>query len=145
MDDISEKIKELLNDEESMQQIKELAEMLGGASSSDDESGSSECFDPKPPPSSGGTNGMPDIGKMLAGLSGNTSGMPDMGMIMQLSEILRSTSENDRSRAFLLALRPLLSAEKQKKIDKAVRLMRIYAVFITMKKKGMLNKLEDIL
>ena len=152
MDDISEKIKEILNDEESMQQIRELADMLTGGSSSAD-SGEAECFDPEPPQGNvSQENRAPDMNGLLSMLSGMTGGSAggipdgiDMNMIMQLSEILRSTSKEDNNRAFLLALRPLLGEDKQKKIDKAVKLLRLYAVFTAMKKNGMLNRLEDII
>ena len=123
MDDISGKIKEILNDPESMQQIKELADMLTGGAPPDDPAGGAECFDPEyeKPSESGGTP--PDFGGLLSMLTGGGSAGIDPGMIMRITQIIGSVSANDTNRAFLTALRPLLSEDKQRKIDKAIKLL----------------------
>lgn len=113
MDDISQKIQSLLNDEESMRQIQELAAMFssGDTSSSEQEQ-----------PSQGlGINPM---------------------AIMQL---IGSMSVQDKNCDLLLALREHLSPEKQQKIDKAIKLMKLYNIFIAMRENGMLDDMEKLL
>ena len=114
MDDITEKIQSLLNDEESMRQIQELAAMF----SSGDISAQSEQEQP--------SNG---IGINPAA-------------IMQL---IGAMSVQDKNCELLLALREHLSAEKQQKIDKAVKLMKMYNIFIAMRENGMLDDMEKLL
>ncbi|MBQ3161360.1 MAG: hypothetical protein IJC04_04460 [Oscillospiraceae bacterium] len=113
MDDITQKIQSLLNDEESMRQIQELAAMF---SSGDGSSSAQES------PSDGSS-----INPMA---------------IMQL---IGSMSVQDKNCDLLLALRGHLSPEKQQKIDKAVRLIKLYNIFIAMRENGMLDDMEKLL
>lgn len=113
MDDISQKIQSLLNDEESMRQIQELAAMFSG----DNSSASQE----QPASDSLGIN---------------------PAAIMQL---IGTTSQQDKNCDLLLALREHLSIEKQQKIDKAIRLIKLYNIFIAMRENGMLDDMEKLL
>ena len=113
MDDISQKIQSLLNDEESMRQIQELAAMF---SSGDVSSSSQEQ------PSDG------------AGIN--------PAAIMQL---IGAMSVQDKNCELLIALRGHLSPEKQQKIDKAIKLMKLYNIFIAMRENGMLDDMEKLL
>lgn len=142
MDDLSEKLNELLSDEESMKQIKELAELLSGAASDPDNTNGntegSEAADKQ--------SGI-DISQLLGAFTGNAdnngSGI-DLNMIMSLMGLIQNGTE-DKNRDFLLALRPLLSTDKQAKLDKAVKLLRIYGIYNTLKQSGMLNDLGRLL
>lgn len=160
MDDLSEKIGEILSDEESMKQIRELADMLTGSMSSEgtdnSSGGSPESFDPDYEKGSDGSaqNGFPDLSAlmgMLGGMSGGDtqnggqSGGIDMGTVMKLISVIQSTGENDKNRNFLIALKPLLGADKQERIDKAIKLLRIYSIFLALKDSGIANNLENIL
>lgn len=116
MDDITQKIQTLLNDEESMRQIQELAAMFSGGGDG-----------------SGGNNAAAE----------NPLGADfNPAAIMQM---MGAMSVQDKNCDLLLALREHLSPEKQKKIDKAVRLMKLYNVFTAMKESGMLENLEKSL
>lgn len=113
MDDITQKIQSLLNDEESMRQIQELAAMFSsGSADSNQQEGAAT-----------GTGINP-------------------AAIMQL---IGAVSVQDKNCELLLALREHLSSEKQKKIDKAVRLMKLYNVFVAMRENGMLDDMEKLL
>lgn len=113
MDDITQKIQSLLNDEESMRQIQELAAMF---SSGDN-----------PPPSQESASG---------GMGINPAA------IMQL---IGAMSVQDKDCDLLLALREHLSHEKRQKIDKAVKLIKLYNIFIAMRENGMLDDMEKLL
>lgn len=157
MDDLSEKINGLLNDEESMRQIRELADMLTGGMTSEEHdtaNNGTESFDPDysandpphetPKAEKGGFDLSSILGMLGGGGSGekpSDSGGIDMGTAMQLMSVIGSTGENDKNRALLLALRPLVGADKQAKIDKAVKLMRLYAVFTALRKSGLTDKI----
>lgn len=127
-----------------MKQIKKLADMLTSGQT-DGQNG----------------NGVPDmsgLASMFGGLAGgnNSTSSPsseqdslfggmDIGTMMQMGQIIGAASASDPNRDLLLALKPLMQPDKQKKIDTAVKLLKLFAVYEILKEKGMLNKLGDIL
>ena len=113
MDDITQKIQSLLNDEESMRQIQELAAMFSSGNASDTAQDNSSD-----------------------GLGINPAA------IMQL---IGSMSTQDKNCDLLLALREHLSPEKQQKIDKSVKLLKLYSIFTAMRENGMLDDMEKLL
>lgn len=106
-----------------MNQIKELAAMLSGGLND---------------PSEGSTAGTEASGDTALPSFGGI----DLAAVMQL---LGAISSDDKDCGLLLALRPHLSEEKQKRLDKAVKLIKLYNVFITMRESGMLSELENML
>lgn len=114
MDDMTEKIQSILNDEESMKQIMELARMFGAAP------------EPSAAPEAPSTTG--DI---FSGLN--------PAVLMQLSEAF---TKRDASCCLIEALKPFLSEEKKAKADRAIKLLRLYNVYIVIKDKGLLNGLD---
>lgn len=116
MDDITEKIQSLLSDEESMKQIQELAAMFSGGTGSEQT------------------------------VEGKTESSSDMGINpLAIMQLIGTISSQDKDCDLLLALKPHLSPEKQQKIDKAIKLMKLYNIFIAMRENGMLNDLEKML
>lgn len=113
MDDLSEKIGSILNDPESMQQLQELAQMFS--------SGGDASPAPSPP--------------------AEASGMPDAAALLQIGQMMQKAPA-DNNAALLLALRPHLGEARQKRVDKAVRLLRMWAVFRMLRETG---ALKDIL
>lgn len=105
------KLGELLSDEESIKQLTELAQMM----------------------MSGDTEG--------GGDGEAAEGMPDLGAVMKLSGLVGAISQKDRNAELLLALKPHLSEERQKKVDKAVKLLKLIAVFNMAKENGLLSDL----
>lgn len=130
-DDLMNKLNEVLNDEESMKQIKELASMLGSGDSSDN------------------TNPPFDISKILGGDSQDTprndnntaSSSPDIdiGKIMQLKGMVEASGKNDKNVALLLALKPLLKDEKQAKVDQVIKILRLLSMLPVLKESGLLG------
>ncbi len=108
------KISELLSDEESVKQLSELAQMIMAEKNEEQPSDEKK--------------------------SDQTS--PDFSDIMKLTSLAGALSENDKNTDLLLALRPHLSEERQKRVDKAVKIMRISSLYSLAKENGML---EDIL
>ncbi len=140
MDDMNSMLNSVLSDPESMKQIKELADML----KSDDADSAAPDGE-----QSGGMD-MSALTGMLGALSGGTSsagtsaGGIDFEMITQLGKVISAVGGEDKNRALLMALRPHVSADKQERIDKAVKLLRLYAVIMTLKDSGMLGKLDKL-
>ena len=129
LDDIAEKIQSLLADEESMRQISELAAMFSGGE------GKFSGGSGDPEASSGSSEFSPE--------DDNSGGLGiNPAAVMQL---IGAVSASDKNCDLLKALRPHLSHEKQQKLDRAVRLLKLYNIFTAMRENGMLNDLEKML
>lgn len=73
---------------------------------------------------------------------GNTSGIPDMSTIMKLTGLAGSLSGDDKNAGLILALKPHLSPERQKRADKAVKILKLLALWSAARDSGLL---KDIL
>jgi hypothetical protein len=120
VEDIMGKLSELLSDEESVRQLAELAQMLMSDSSG------------------GGEKEGEVAGE---GENREDTGIPDLGALLKLTGLFGSLSQNDRNAELLLALKPHLSEERQKKVDKAIKLLKLIAVWNMAKESGLLNEL----
>lgn len=153
MDDIMNKLQNMLNDEESMKQIKELADMLSGEieKSPDTPSENSPHLNDTTEVNSSSQD-TPDISKILQNLSnfmGNQSNDPqssqnnmpdiDIGKIMQLRGIVQSAVKPDNNINLLMALRPMLKKESQLKIDRLIKIFRLFALYPALKNSGLLG------
>lgn len=121
MDDLMGKIGEILSDDESKKQLSELLQML----MSDDTSDNS---DPVQSDSDNSTENVSDAG-------------PDLSSIFKLTGLMSAFSQSDKNSELLLALKPHLKEEKQKKVDKAVKILKLIAVWNIAKESGMLEDL----
>ncbi len=113
-----EKIGKLLSDEESMKQLSELAQLLMNETKSSESENSTESND------CGESEG---------------SSFPDIGSIMKITELMGTLSQNDKNTELLLALKPHLREERQQKVDKAIKLLKLMAVWNVAKETGLLN------
>lgn len=111
MDELSEKISQMLNDPASMEQIRSMASSLF----SGDE------------PAQGGGN-----------VQGGDDGILDPAMLMKVAGILKRNVDDDRAK-LLFALRPHLSAERQKRVDKAVKILKLVSLIPIFKEQGILD------
>lgn len=127
MDDLSQKIGDILSDPSMMEQIRSLGDMLGMGAGAGAATGgsapspasasatSSTSAVPAAPPAP-----MPAAQSTLGGLS------PDMlGMMMKLTPLLSSMNAEDESTRLLSALRPFLSEKRQSRIDSSIRLLSL--------------------
>ena len=121
MDDLMGKIQEVLSDEESMKQLTELASSLFSSSEGEGAGEESESVreDKKEEDSGGGTDF-------------------DFSKLLMMGQVMNSVS-NDKNAELLIALKPLLKEERQAKVDKAVKMLKLLAVFNVLKDSGMLN------
>lgn len=123
MDDLMGKIQEVLSDEESMKQLSELASSLFSSPEGEGTGEESESIkEEKKEDDSGG-------------------GMDfDFSKLLMMGQVMNSVS-NDKNTELLIALKPLLKEERQAKVDKAVKMLKLFAVFNVLKENGMLNDL----
>ena len=112
MEDLADKLSGILNDPESMAQVKAMAESLF----------------------SGGEN-------PLAGMGSNPSpaeDIPDVGSIMRVVNLLKNQQADNRS-GLLMALKPHLSSERQLRVDKAVKILKLVSLMPILKEQGLFN------
>lgn len=122
MDNMNDMLSSVLGDPESLRQIQELADMLK------DETGSSSQ-----------DNNSPDNSE-----NSSSDGF-DPAMLMSIMGAVSAAGGEDKNRSLILALKPYLSSERQAKADKAMKFLKMYAVFNELKKSGMLSNLDKLL
>ncbi len=126
MDDVFGKIQSLLSDPESMQQITELAQMLKTETEAAPPAAPASCGEtPQDHTSQEADNGLPF----------------DPMLLLKVGEMFSTAQEPDKNTALLLALRPHLREERQQKVDRAIKLLRLLAVWNLLKDSGMLQNL----
>ncbi len=114
MDDLNEKLTELLNDPESMKKVREMAENLLG----------------DPPPEPPTPTAAPDLAGLL---SGN-----ELGAITSLIARMKTDTGDPRVQ-LITALRPHLSEKRRERADAAIRLLRLIDLLPLLRESGLLN------
>ncbi|MGI5959561.1 MAG: hypothetical protein ACOX60_09120 [Massiliimalia sp.] len=148
MEDLFSKIQEILGSKEGQEQLKNVAQMLGSSASAQDLPSAS---------SSDSTQGGLDLSSLAALLGGqeNTSSASsdsshetdnpfsgiDINMLMQVQSMLSSMQEEDDNTRLLLALKPHFNPARQKKVDQAVKMLRLLSVLPMIQKSGLLGGL----
>lgn len=120
------KIGELLSDEESMKQLTELAQMIMSGDGGESTFETSEKIENQPEAESS-----PE----------KNSGGFDFGSLMKLQGIMGAMSQKDKNSELLLALKPHLKEERQGRVDKAIKLLKLLALWNVLKDSGMLKNL----
>lgn len=111
MDDLSEKLAGILNDPESMERVRKMAENILGE----------QKTEPEVPP-------IGDIAGML--------GAGEMQSIISLISRLKS-SGNDPRAQLLTALKPHLSEPRREKVDTAIKILRVLELLPLIKDTGL--------
>ncbi|MBR7133381.1 MAG: hypothetical protein IKD04_07590 [Clostridia bacterium] len=117
MDDISELLAGILNDPESMERVRKMAEDFLG-------SGSEEAPEPK------ASSPLGDIAGML--------GAEDLGTIVSIITKLKS-AQNDNRTQLLTALKPHLSEPRREKVDTAIKILKVLEILPLIKESGFLK------
>ncbi|MCI9273871.1 MAG: hypothetical protein HFE39_07940 [Clostridiales bacterium] len=118
MDDLAGKISELLNNPESLEKIKGLSGLLGQSPMA-----------PQPEPEIN-QNSAPDLGSMLSADTLQT--------VMKLAPLFSSMKQDDNSTRLLHALRPMLGAKRQQKLDQSIKMMQMIRILPLLKNTGIL-------
>ena len=109
MDDLSEKLSGILNDPESLEQLKSMAESIFSGENSDP----SKSNDNIPP-------------------------IENIGAIMSIISKLQGGGDNDRTR-LINSLKPYLSDKRRQKADNAIKLLKLIELWPIIKESGMFN------
>jgi len=115
MDDISEKLAEILNDPESLNRVREMAEGLLGGQKTETK------------------NTPPDISSALEDGGLNAT---QIAKIMSVMSRLKRGGDDSRSN-LLLALKPHLSAPRREKVDTAIKLLKLIDLLPLLKDSGL--------
>ncbi len=113
MDDLSEKLAELLNDADTMERVRKMAENILGESEEA----------PKVSP-------LGDIGDML--------GADEIGSIISVIGRMKAGGQDSRSQ-LLNALKPHLSSKRQEKVDTAIKILKLIDILPLLKESGILK------
>lgn len=176
MDDIASQLNALLNSPEGMEQIKNVANMLGQSAAAPSSSSPAQNQGQQQGGlgnlagllsqpglqetlssllGGGGNQAQPGLQNALAGLlggGGQTQPSPsqsplggiDPGMlnsIMKLAPLLSSAQQDDDTTRLLYALRPLLGEDRRKKLDEAVKMLKMMKMLPLLKGSGILGSL----
>lgn len=114
-DDLSKKIQSILSDEESLKQISELAAMMGLS---------------VPDPTGSGEQGAP---------GGDEGSAPDIAALASLAGALKSSAAEDDNIRLLMALKPLLHEERRRRVDGAVKILRLINLLPALRESGILG------
>lgn len=141
MEDLAEKLNAILKDPHAMEQVSALAGMLGSGQ---------QGQPPQPSPQNGGNStGLSNLGDLgaLAGLLGNQQKSQSqqqagnsemMQTVLQVMPLLNAFQQEDATTRLLMSLRPLLSRERQKKLDEAAKLLKVFRLLPMLKSRGIL-------
>ncbi len=111
MEDLSSMITGLLNSPEGMEQLKTMATALMGEGAAQ--------------PASAGAD-------QTAGISSG-----EIAGLMKMASLLKNTQQDHRT-GLLLAIRPHLSQQRQKRVDDAVKILRLIQILPAVKEAGIL-------
>ena len=117
MDDLSAKLAELLNDPESMNRVRQMAENILGESGGE-------------PPATDPPTDLSGIGEMLGG--------GELNSIISVISKMKSASDDSRVQ-LISALRPHLSEERKKRADTAIKILKLLDVLPLIKDSGLMN------
>ena len=133
MQDLMSKLQSVLGDEQSMKQLSEIASAL-----------SSET-----PEQASAGNAQPDFSQLLKSLNLEQAQLAqpaapagnglDVSKLLALQTIMQQANKQDKNVDLLLALRPLLKEENQAKIDRLIKIFRLFAVYPALKESGLLG------
>lgn len=119
MDDINERLAELLNDPESLNRVREMAENILGNNDKKET-----------PPESSNSSGF--------GFDNMDIDPVQLGKIMSVISRLKSSHDDNRSK-LLLALKPHLSEPRREKVDAAIKLLKLIDLLPLLKGSGMFD------
>ncbi len=117
MDDLNEKLTQLLSSPEGMAKIQSAMAALGSAVAEEEASSATPTA---PPPPSG-------------------SGMPDLAALTKLLPLLSGMGQDNEDTRLLQALRPYLHGERAGRLDETMRLLKMLRLLPLLQEQGILG------
>ncbi len=144
MDDLSGKIAQLLSDPKTMEQIKGLSQMLGGANNPEPPNNSnSQKQEVKSESNNNNNNSFNNSSNSnanpLAALTGSSVSPELLQSVMKIAPLLSSINKEDETTRFIYALKPMLSKSRQKRLDEALKMLQLMKILPLLKGSGFLN------
>lgn len=156
MDDLSNRIQQILNDPQSVQLLQTMAQNLGLSTTATTAAAPSmdAALPPVAPSAAANTpvnlnslnNMLSQLGLGQLGQQGNPLTSPpasaslppiDMNNILQIQKAMSLFANGNKNVDLLRSLRPLLSQQRQKKVDDAVRIMQLVQMLPMLKEAGL--------
>lgn len=121
-ENFTEQLQSMLGDPKTMEQVSALAKMLGNSGNQNN---------PQPPP-------LPQpAAPNLTGLRNLLGSDPQMlQTVGRLLPMLQASQQEDNATRFLHSLRPMLSAERQQRLDNAEKLLRLFRLLPLLRGQG---------
>lgn len=113
MDDLSRKLADMLNDPDTLNQVRQMAESILGEEKKEENA-------PK----------APDISDFFGGV--------DISSLISIISRLKSSENDDRTK-LLYALKPHLSEPRREKVDTAIKILKAIELLPLLKDSGILN------
>ena len=126
MEDLAEQLKAILNSEEGQKQLQNIASMLGGSG----DSGGGDLSSLMQPPAKENTQ------------TSESAPAIDVNMIANISQMMKNMNTNDKNTQLLLALKPHFSERRQSKVDRAVKMLRLFSMLSMLRQSGILSEFE---
>ena len=162
MEDITSRINQILSDPQSVQMLQSMAQNLGLGGPAPEQQPSAPLMvpplDPSPvspslsagaaPPAGNGGIDMNQLSALLGqfGLGKNQPQSPpapaiDMNSLLQIQKAMQLFTQGNKNVDLLRSLRPLLSEQRQKKVDDAIRIMQLIQMLPMLKESGLFGAL----
>ncbi len=162
MDDLAQKLNDLLSSPDSMQKIQDAMAALGvsGGEAEDTEAaqeedssgglsldsgtissllsaltGGSDASEPAPAPAKKSARGGNPTVKLAK--KEDSGGMPDLSILMKLAPLMTSLNRDDEDTILLKALRPYLHGDREKRLDDAIKIMRFIKFIPLLQDRGL--------
>ncbi len=119
MSELQDKLSQILNNPEALAQVQSLGQQLGLAPKKQESEKPPESPKAQPP--------------ALGGLMNDDM----LKTITRLAPLMSSVKEDDNTTRLLNALRPFLSEEKQERLDKAEKMLKLFKLMPLLKNSGM--------
>lgn len=126
MDDLTNKLMELLANKENLKNIKSLSNIIN--SSTEDSSTQSDKSELEKP-----------VEHQIKESQNEIVSTDAVQAIMKLMPLLSSINKEDNNTRLLAALRPHLSEKRQVKLDESIKMMQMFKILPILKSEGIFN------
>lgn len=140
--DLSQMLQSFLGSEDGQEKLKSVADMLGGNSENGPDlsnidlsqlsnmfgGGSSENQDDTDNEEQQESSSQPDFGGL------------DLNMLLKVQNMMGKMKTDDKNTNLILALKPHLKPERQKKADDALKIMRLISILPLLKESGLFGQ-----
>jgi hypothetical protein len=131
MDNLVDKLNEILGSEEGNQKLAEVAKMLGVPSDSFDLSKLSSVLEKKPDDNAEENTQNPDD---------ETLPDIDISSMLKITSALSGMKKNNKNTALIKALKPHIKDENKHKVDEALKILQLVELFPILKDMGIFNE-----